>query len=171
MDDLQRALGALVAHGLTFEDCTAAFAETDPAALAARDEVARRYADEDLEVDTHCVTTGSSDPNGRWVLCWQWVANEDHAGEQLDSPGSSAQSAPEPGSREPSHYLVFGRIPGNDEDTGMTIDAASRDEAVESFQQRLYDLTRSSADAVRDRFGETLFVTGVYRSFTEIAPV
>lgn len=69
------------------------------------------------------------------------------------------------------YYLVVGRIPGADEDTGMVIVASSREEATELFGIRLYELTRADAKSTIERYGESLFINQVYSSLTPIIPV
>lgn len=67
-------LEALKAGGLTFADCTRAFAvpNDDPYVVAARDMI---LGDDDTEIDDETVTSVGDD--GAWVLSWLWVSNSD----------------------------------------------------------------------------------------------
>jgi hypothetical protein len=69
------------------------------------------------------------------------------------------------------HFAVSGRIPGSDEDTLLTLQAADREEAIERFTNSLYDLEAdpvASRRNVMDEFGDLIFITSVATSDSPI---
>lgn len=95
------------------------------------------------------------------------------------SQAASALAPTETGS--PAHWYVSGRIPSEDEATGMVVsDVASRDEAVDAFVQAQYDVfTRAetlgpiaAAKAhIAERYGDSIYIDAVLRSEAPIVAV
>jgi len=69
------------------------------------------------------------------------------------------------------HFAVSGRIPGSDEDTLLTLQAADREDAMERFTSSLYDLEADPAASrrnVMDAFGDLIYITSVAASDSPI---
>ncbi|MHB0927734.1 MAG: hypothetical protein ACYC3W_02265 [Candidatus Nanopelagicales bacterium] len=69
------------------------------------------------------------------------------------------------------HFAVTGRIPGDDEDTLLTLQAVDREDAVDRFTNNLYDREtdpETSRRNVMEQFGEPIFITAVAASDSPI---
>lgn len=77
---------------------------------------------------------------------------------------------------ETRYWFVSGRIPGQDEATGILLDsAADREDALRMFEQEMYEVATRGADVqgvvaakagITERYGETIFVDCVLCSST-----
>jgi hypothetical protein len=68
-----------------------------------------------------------------------------------------------------SHFVVIGRVPGDEEDSCFEMLAESREHAVEQFTRRVQaDFTRDEIEDIRSTWGEDCFVSFVLRSDSPI---
>ena len=169
-------------------------------ALAHGENVRMACADEDLAehefspmpdgsafVCTHCGWIQESAAAGAAELCESatWTSLEGYARYAAIAREAGLKVPDQPLNFEPATdaagsgktansdpwWCVVGRIPGDDEDTSLCFQAASREEAVREFEAAMYDGEVSPEQAranVVERFGEAIYVTSVLRSDSKI---
>jgi len=57
------------------------------------------------------------------------------------------------------HYLIVGRIPGDDDDTAFLIAADSLGQAEAEFRERIYEDRSDDPEAVKLFYGDTVYIT------------
>lgn len=74
MSALAARLAELRQQGLTFADCIAAFASTDPVDAAAATKAQEDYGDENTAIELPPIIS-ADDHRGRWLMAWCWMEN------------------------------------------------------------------------------------------------
>jgi hypothetical protein len=64
-------------------------------------------------------------------------------------------------------YCITGRLPGSDEDSALIFRAASREEAMDAFRAEMQ--RGEPLDLIMAEYGETLIISHVLQSSTEIS--
>ena len=66
------------------------------------------------------------------------------------------------------HYLVTGRMCGDDEDTAKSFQAESRHDAVDIYVELMWEGTDAETRDLFERTGEGVFINGIFVSDTPI---
>lgn len=68
------------------------------------------------------------------------------------------------------HFLVVGRMCGDDEDTGITYHVKERHEAVALYVDEMWEMDGADTETrgLFERTGEGVFINGIYESETPI---